>query len=210
MGAKTQLVGEKFGRLTVLSESGRDKNGRVLWLCKCDCGNFGKWNSNVLKRNTKSCGCLKIETTSSIMKTHGATLGANTPELNTWYHMRSRCLSEANPDFHRYGGRGIKICDRWLNAFANFLEDMGKKPSAKHTLDRIDNDGNYEPSNCRWVTQAIQTRNRGSFHVFLNYKGEKVMMSDVARDLNMTPENLRSQLRNRSLEYIINRKHNAQ
>lgn len=112
--------------------------------------------------NTKSCGCLRRETTSLVglaKKTHGM---RDTPEYGVWANMKDRCYNPSSEDYKNYGGRGIKVCERWLNSFENFYEDMGEKPWSKllYSLDRINNDGNYEPSNCRWATVKQQVNNR--------------------------------------------------
>lgn len=85
---------------------------------------------------------------------------SSTPEYMAWQNMKRRCYEASNSDFHNYGGRGIKVCDRWLESFSNFIEDMGRKPSSASSLDRIDNDGNYEPNNCRWASARTQIANR--------------------------------------------------
>lgn len=150
------LTGQRFGRLVVLKESHKDRHHGYHWHVRCDCGTIKTTTGTGLKAGKiNSCGCLFREKLFSRITKHG---GTHTPEHRTWEAMKWRCLNPRNAAYKHYGGRGITICKRW-HKFENFLEDMGKKPSAKHSLDRIDNNGNYEPGNCRWVTQAVQTRN---------------------------------------------------
>lgn len=160
------LTGERYGRLLVLQRSvniGR----RVAWLCRCDCGEAKITTGNQLQRgHVVSCGCRRREVLSNLREvgranaTHGHTRGGKpTPEFRTWTSMLNRCGNPNNTDYQRYGGRGITVCERW-QSFENFLADMGPRPSPRHSIDRINNDGNYEPGNCRWATQAEQTRNQ--------------------------------------------------
>lgn len=151
----------KYGRLEISSDAQRDSAGRRRVNVICDCGNVKVVDFNNMKRGlTTSCGCFRLERVAvsarEQMTTHGK---SRTPEYATWRSMLHRCTDPRDRSFARYGGRGITICPRWF-ALDAFLEDMGPRPTSKHSLDRIDGDGNYEPSNCRWATATQQSRNR--------------------------------------------------
>ena len=166
---KRNLLGKKFGRLTVLEDTGERYNQKlVIWKCKCDCGEYKNVSSNsLLTGGTKSCGCLQKERTKESSKKkikHGHKKSNQiTPTYSTWQSMKRRCLNEDNHNFKYYGGRVIMICERWM-VFENFLADMGERPEGK-TLDRINNDGHYEPSNCKWSTSKEQANNRSNKNV---------------------------------------------
>lgn len=187
MSKKLDLVGKKYGRLLVISESPHSKNQPTRWLCKCDCGNetvvFGV---NIKRGLTQSCGCFNKERIRSIFTTHGATAGGReTPEYKAWCHIKDRCYNEKNKQFKDWGGRGIKMCDRWKDSFDNFLSDMGLKPSKKHSIDRFpNNDGDYEPSNCRWGTSKEQNGSRRN-NVIIEYNGECLVQRDWSKRLGV-------------------------
>lgn len=149
--------GAVFSRWTVLGVAPRRRD--VAYFCRCTCGVLKSViASNLISGKSKSCGCLSREMTSKARSTHGCN-GTNSAEYRAWANMKSRCLDSSRPDFNYYGGRGIGICQQWVDSFESFLADMGLKPSREYSLDRINVNGNYEPSNCRWATPSVQHKN---------------------------------------------------
>jgi hypothetical protein len=152
---KRELKGLKFERLLVV-ERVANKNKKTAWMCLCDCGKKTIKTTNALQSGVKTCGCLTKEKTSQRFKTHGL---RNHELYIVWKSIFNRTSKPNYKGYHRYGGRGIEMCSRWKNSFTDFLNDVGERPTKKHSLDRIDNDGNYEPSNIRWATQKEQMNN---------------------------------------------------
>lgn len=158
------LAGQRVGRLTVELEvepevyvyRGKTKHIRS-YRCVCDCGNVVVVRQHCLRSlKTRSCGCLHKEAARATLLTHGL---KKTPEYRTWCAMKERCSRPKNISYKNYGAKGIKVCERWRTSFENFIADMGNKPSPKHTIDRIDPSGDYEPDNCRWATYKEQFDN---------------------------------------------------
>lgn len=144
----------KYNQLTFNSESQeRSKSGHKLWICTCDCGNIKTVQArNVIAGKTKSCGCIRGEPETGLSV-------RSLPEYRAWIDMKTRCFNKKSNSYKYYGARGITVCDTWKHSFLTFYKDMGKRPDGL-TLDRINNDGNYEPNNCRWATMAVQINNR--------------------------------------------------
>jgi len=163
------LTGQRFGRLVALRDVGRNKTSRVLWLCQCDCGNEITLSSNRLlhPQGTKSCGCLRREVSSQKATKHGH---AGERIYKIWSDMKKRCNNPNHKNYNHYGGRGIIVCEAW-NDFPAFYEDMHPTYKEGLTIDRRDNNGNYEPGNCRWITPQEQLHNY-SRNVFITINGE--------------------------------------
>lgn len=173
------ISGQVFGKLTVLKREGSDKEGKALWLCKCECGKETLTTGKRLRKGTtKSCGC--------IVNKHNMT---NTPTWKVW----RRCYETTNEHYQRYGARGIKVAERW-HEFVNFLEDMGERPEGT-SIDRINNDGNYEPDNCRWADNFTQNNNRGEYNTKLTLGSETKTIAEWCRKLNMKPTAIQERLR---------------
>lgn len=182
MAATTKLIGKVFGRLTVVQRAENNKRGEAQWRCACSCGGTAVTKTNLLTSgHTKSCGCLQRERTSAAAKISSRTHGeSKCPEWISWHSMRARCQYQTSINFERYGGRGVKVCDRWQK-YENFLADMGRKPTPAHTLDRIDPDGHYEPTNCRWASKVEQANNRRDNHR-ITIGGRDVTIRDAIRE----------------------------
>lgn len=169
MPAALQIAGKKFGRLLVIERAHQEGARNAMWRCLCDCGNQTIAAAANIGRTTFSCGCFNAETgaqTLAVNRTKRAGLHGMSaiPEYSVWGKMLQRCYNPNSTGFHKYGGRGISVCARWRDSFEFFLADMGHRPSDKHSIERLNNDGPYSPANCIWATQYVQARNRRNTH----------------------------------------------
>lgn len=179
------LSGKRFGRLVVINY-----NGKYKWLCLCDCTNYSLGSSSSLNSgDKKSCGCLQKELLSDRSIKHNM---RHTTEYEIWAGMKKRCYNPKCKRYTGYGGRGIKVCDRWLDkarGFQNFLEDMGMRPEGK-SLDRFpNNDGDYSKENCRWATNEEQARNKRT-NVWIEYEGLNMILNDWAIKFNKSSKEI--------------------
>lgn len=171
-------IGTRFSRLTV---TGMAKGEAARWICVCDCGNEVRSASNPLRTGkTKSCGCLRTEISAARLKKSNTKHGQyGTPIYAAWRNMLARCLNPRVKEFKRYGGRGIVVCDRWIDSFDAFKSDMGERPDG-FTIERRDVNGNYTPENCHWADQTAQQNNRRN-NVRLEFKGECLTLAQWGR-----------------------------
>ena len=188
------LTGKTFGRWAVVSRGPNTEQGQATWCCRCECGTEKTIQGNALRSGTsRSCGCLTVE--ANVRRTkHGHCSGPKpSTTYFTWAGMVARCTNPGNSHFPHYGGRGIKVCERW-QTFENFLADMGEKPGPRMSVERIDNSKGYSPENCRWATDAEQARNRrNNRHLTLGRKTQT--MADWAEELGIHPATLSDRVR---------------
>ena len=179
MRKKLDIAGQRYGRLTAIKFCGKDRNGKSMWLCVCDCGKETVCSLNNLRKgNTKSCGCLSREIKPT--KTHGQ---RKTRLYNIWSLMKNRC---ADKTLKNYGGRGITVCDEWQNSFEAFYQwAMQSGYNDNLSIDRIDNEKGYSPQNCRWATNKEQSRNRRTNH-YVIYEGEKYLITDLEKKIGLS------------------------
>lgn len=184
------LIGQKFGRYTVIERNGVGPNGMAAWLCQCDCGNRKTVIGNSLRQgHVVSCGCYQKEVAirnGLATKKHGET---RTPTYKTWISMKARCFNSSDQAYEHYGGRGITVCERWANSYELFVKDMGKRPRGM-SIERINVDGNYEPQNCIWATPKQQARNRRCT-IKVIYQGEKMSLIQAAEQSGIPYQVLR-------------------
>jgi hypothetical protein len=153
------LIGRQFNKLTVIKLDPNNISKKRKWLCLCDCGELTSIaTSDLTCSKIKSCGCLRK--ISPALRHGHASRSGRSPEHATWSNLIQRCTNPKVPQYKDYGGRGIKVCPRWLDSFESFLSDMGEKPSKNLTIERVDNDGDYEPDNCIWATRQQQNKNK--------------------------------------------------
>ena len=179
------MIGQKFSRLTVIGIGVPGPKNSTRYRCRCECGEERDLPKHKLTTgHTRSCGCLQREMVKARLKTHGDSSKKSTAtEYTIWSKMIQRCGNENEPSYENYGGRGIRVCERWLS-YENFLEDMGRRPSKKHSIDRIDNNGDYAPGNCRWASRGEQSRNTRR-NVLISFQGRAMVAADWSRELGI-------------------------
>lgn len=186
--------GQKHGQLTLLSFSHKDSKSKPIWNVICECGKKKQVRiSSILNGLIQSCGIGH-----SRPRTHGK---SETQGYNAWLSMRTRCQNPNSHAYDRYGGRGIVVCERWED-YANFLADMGERPSSRHSLDRIDNNGPYSPENCRWATPEEQGRNKRTNRI-LELNGRSMCLQDWARELGLNHSSLLERLQKWPIEKAL-------
>lgn len=188
------LTGQRFGRLVVIKRVGGNKHGRSMWLCKCDCGTEKIITGNYLiNGDTKSCGCLKLETAIKNGKANKTHDYSNTSIYNIWRGILARCNNTKNKAYKNYGKRKIKVCYRWSNknpkGFQNFLDDMGEPPSTQHQIDRINNNLGYYKENCHWVTPKENCRNKRN-NILITYNNKMQCLKSWAEELKISYQTL--------------------
>lgn len=198
MAIKIDLMNKRYGRLVVVGREEIIKGKKTRWICRCDCGNISFVDTYGLKSGrAKSCGCLSLEKMTNSKIKHG---DSNTRLYGIWNGMKKRCNNPNYEHYHRYGGRGIQICNEWEHNYENFKEwalQSGYKADLE--IDRTNNDGNYEPSNCSWQTREKQVRNRSNT-VYIEYKGDKKTLSEWC-EINKTNYKLAHQRYKRGWNY---------
>lgn len=206
MPSHKDISGARFGRLTVLHEFLPRLIEGSRWTCRCDCGNEKvAWLRKLRSGKAVSCGCASKEWVASfggrfvdkamaVVRKHGhASGGTRSSEYDSWMAMKQRCLNPSDGAWSRYGARGITVCQRWADSFEAFLEDMGPKPTPKHTIDRLRPTGNYEPGNCRWATKEQQGQENKTNLIPLAYDG--VMYPSISAACRAAGVNKQSVLR---------------
>lgn len=189
MTKRLDLIGQQFGRLTVISLAHKDERDQLHWMCKCTCGvEKTVKGGNLQDGNTRSCGCLSRQLVTERSTTHGA---SRSPEYKAWADAKRRCTNPKDKDFPRYGGRGIQFL---FNSFEEFLAHIGTKPHEKLTLDRINVNGDYAPKNIRWATIKEQNNNKRC-NVNLVYKGRTQNIAAWARELGIHRDTIRYRLK---------------
>ena len=195
MSEEVKMIGKRFGKLVVIAKGEKGLNRENRWICRCDCGNITQSISGyaLRKGDTKSCGCFRNEQSSIRNSKHRL---SNTRLYNIWSGMKKRCLNKKNHAFKNYGGRGISVCEEWRNSFEAFFEwAVSHGYTDELTIDRIDNNGNYEPSNCRWVTMKDQQSNKRKIMVEEN--GELKTVAQIAAESNVSQATIYRRLKSK-------------
>ncbi len=197
------ITGQSFGKLVVRRIAHR-RGEKRMWECDCSCGQTCFATANELRSGKRlSCGCFSRESLLARITTNGGASRAHPIEYKCWRSMRRRCDNPTVKFFHNYGGRGIRVCKRWDDSFDNFFADMGPRPSPKHSIDRYpNNNGNYEPGNCRWATAKEQRRNQRNNHI-LTLGERSQTVTDWAEELGLDRATITNRVKNRGLERAL-------
>lgn len=189
------LIGQKIGKWFIWYEANRrGKNNELrYWICRCECGKVKEVRqTSLLNSHSKSCGCVPLKKFIKQSTVHGL---HDVPEYEIWKAVKARCNNKNGINYKRYGGRGIVVCKRWSKSFENFYKDMGSRPSLDYSIDRINNDGNYEPGNCKWSTRIEQANNTRT-NRFLTYGNETKTLAQWSRKFGIDQDKLRHYLNN--------------
>lgn len=192
---KIDMIGKRFGRLTVIEQSDDTEPGRPRYLCRCDCGNERVVRGISLRKgDTQSCGCIKKERAKALSESHIKHGKTKTRLYRIWFSMRRRCYKSTSPDYARYGGRGITVCDEWKDSFQAFYEwSVANGYLENLTIDRIDNEGDYSPQNCRWVNAEVQNNNTRR-NYYITHDGETLTLAQWAKKCGINKNTLYSRL----------------
>jgi len=197
MNAFVDMTGMKFGRLLVIKRAENEfspSRTHVAWKCICDCGKEVTTRASSLRSGyVSSCGCLKTE----MLKKKATARHGNEQEYRIWTGIKQRCLNKNSDAFGRYGGRGIYICETWEKSFSAFIDDMGKRPSPLHSIDRIDNEKGYEKDNCRWALISVQSRNT-RVNRWVEIEGTRLVITDWIKKLNVSQSTVYKNLKTMS------------
>lgn len=193
MKAIKDMSGQRLGKLTVIAFDKIDEYGKAIWTCRCDCGVIKPIQGCRLRKTykpTRSCGCLITAGLISRSKTHGM---RKSSEYTIWTDMKQRCFNPNDPYYKDYGGRGISVCQEWADSFESFYEHIGQRPSKRHTIERLNGSGNYEPGNVKWATWEEQANNRRN-SVHITHNGKTRTLSQWDREFNAPRGGVRSRL----------------
>lgn len=187
MTALCDITGVVFGRLTVIERAPNNAGGKAMWRCGCSCGSVVVTCGKDLRGGrSRSCGCLPVDSAKKRFTSHGHYRGHRpSAEYCAWQNMKKRCANPRGHEIQVYAARGIKVCDRWENSFEAFLEDMGPRPSGRHSIDRIENQKGYEPGNCRWALPEVQAGNR-DYCIMVDVNGEPMNLAAALRATGST------------------------
>lgn len=203
-----EYINRKFGRLTIISEGKTVKyiKNNVLYVnCICECGTKKEIELNsIIRGKSKSCGCYSKEINRKIHTKHGHSMISSfkkNPDYCIWLKMKSRCLNPKDKSYSHYGGRGIKVCDRWLESFSNFIEDMGWRISNKYSIERIDVNGDYCPENCRWILLSDQSKNTRR-NIMIKHQDKTLCLKEWCDILHLNYNQMRRKIRDQKMTFV--------